>query len=352
MTCRIVLASKSQIRSLLLEKAGIKFGTVDPAIDEKEVKLSYIGNNYPARDIADVLADMKARKISNRFPDSIVIGCDQILDFNSKILSKAKDQDELIHQLKQLQGNKHKLHSACVVYNAQKPEWRFIGSVSMTMRNLSDQYISKYVQDNDLHKIYNKEIINSKRFVRYQVITAWNNVREGNKKQASELINSALINNNKNLLLMQSAIDLKKNNIDVPKNFSHISANFFWYQLLSFINSKIKDPYQFYNFFIVTHHHKLKKILNIRDDKGIATGCCMKIDFSKITSVNIMTVEGGKDDISAPGQCYAALELCTGLNEDKKSSYVEADAGHYGIFAGRYWRNKIRPLVLDVMNKN
>ena len=78
----------------------------------------------------------------------------------------------------------------------------------------------------------------------------------------------------------------------------------------------------------------------------------MKIDFSKITSVNIMTVEGGKDDISAPGQCYAALELCTGLNENKKSSYVEPDAGHYGIFAGRYWRNKIRPLVLDVMNKN
>ena len=148
MTCGIVLASKSQIRSLLLEKAGIEFSTVDPAIDEKEVKLSYISNNYPTRDIADVLADMKARKISNRFPYSIVIGCDQILDFNSKILSKAKDQDELIHQLKQLQGNKHKLHSACVVYNAQKPEWRFIGSVSMTMRNLSDRYISKYVQDN------------------------------------------------------------------------------------------------------------------------------------------------------------------------------------------------------------
>ena len=148
MTCGIVLASKSQIRSLLLEKAGIQFSTVDPAIDEKEVKLSYISNNYSTRDIADVLADMKARKISNRFPDSIVIGSDQILDFNSKILSKAKDQDELIHQLKQLQGNKHKLHSACVVYNAQKPEWRFIGSVNMTMRNLSDRYISKYVQDN------------------------------------------------------------------------------------------------------------------------------------------------------------------------------------------------------------
>ena len=76
-----------------------------------------------------------------------------------------------------------------------------------------------------------------------------------------------------------------------------------------------------------------------------------KIDFSKITDVNVMTVEGGKDDISAPGQCYAALALCTGLMANKKSSYVEPDAGHYGIFAGRYWRNNIRPLVLDTMEK-
>ena len=76
-----------------------------------------------------------------------------------------------------------------------------------------------------------------------------------------------------------------------------------------------------------------------------------KIDFSKITNVNVMTVEGGKDDISAPGQCYAALALCTGLKDYKKYSYVEPDAGHYGIFAGRYWRNNIRPLVLDTMKK-
>ena len=76
-----------------------------------------------------------------------------------------------------------------------------------------------------------------------------------------------------------------------------------------------------------------------------------KIDFSKITDVNVMTVEGGKDDISAPGQCYAALALCTGLKDNKKYSYVEPDAGHYGIFAGRYWRNNIRPLVLDTMEK-
>ncbi len=77
-----------------------------------------------------------------------------------------------------------------------------------------------------------------------------------------------------------------------------------------------------------------------------------KVDFGKITRVAVKTVEGGKDDISAPGQCIAALDLCTSLPDSKKASYVEPDAGHYGIFAGRSWRNNIRPLVLDFIDAN
>ena len=77
-----------------------------------------------------------------------------------------------------------------------------------------------------------------------------------------------------------------------------------------------------------------------------------KVDFGAITRVAVKTVEGGKDDISAPGQCVAALDLLTGLPDAKKASYVEPDAGHYGIFAGRSWRNNIRPLVLDFIDAN
>lgn len=77
-----------------------------------------------------------------------------------------------------------------------------------------------------------------------------------------------------------------------------------------------------------------------------------KVDIGKITDVAVKTVEGANDDISAPGQCIAALDLCTGLDESKKASHVEPGAGHYGIFAGRSWRNNIRPLVIDFMNAN
>ena len=77
-----------------------------------------------------------------------------------------------------------------------------------------------------------------------------------------------------------------------------------------------------------------------------------RIDIGKITSVAVKTVEGAKDDISAPGQCIAALDLCTGLPDEKKASHVEPGAGHYGIFAGKSWRQNIRPLVLEFIDAN
>ena len=76
------------------------------------------------------------------------------------------------------------------------------------------------------------------------------------------------------------------------------------------------------------------------------------VDFGKISSVAVKVVEGERDDISAPGQCLAALDLLTGLPDDKKASHLEPGAGHYGIFAGKSWRTNIRPLVLNFIDQN
>ena len=75
-----------------------------------------------------------------------------------------------------------------------------------------------------------------------------------------------------------------------------------------------------------------------------------QVDIGKITDVSVMTVEGTHDDISAPGQCVAALDLLTGLPASKKAQHLEQGAGHYGIFAGGSWRNNIRPLVLNFID--
>lgn len=77
-----------------------------------------------------------------------------------------------------------------------------------------------------------------------------------------------------------------------------------------------------------------------------------RVNASRITDVAVMVVEGEKDDISAPGQCLAALDLCTSLPAEKKTSHLEPGAGHYGIFAGNSWRTNIRPLVLDFLDRN
>jgi poly(3-hydroxybutyrate) depolymerase len=77
-----------------------------------------------------------------------------------------------------------------------------------------------------------------------------------------------------------------------------------------------------------------------------------KVDIGAITQVAVKTVEGSEDDISAPGQCVAALNLLTGLPDSKKASHLEPGAGHYGIFAGKSWRLNIRPLVLNFIDAN
>jgi poly(3-hydroxybutyrate) depolymerase len=86
--------------------------------------------------------------------------------------------------------------------------------------------------------------------------------------------------------------------------------------------------------------------------KNVFTVKGKHVDIGKITDVALITVEGSKDDISAPGQCIAALKLCTGLPDSKKASHLEDGAGHYGIFAGKSWRDNIRPLVLEFIDAN
>ena len=76
------------------------------------------------------------------------------------------------------------------------------------------------------------------------------------------------------------------------------------------------------------------------------------VDITKITSVATMIVEGENDDISAPGQCLAAVDLLPNLPKDKIVTHLEPGAGHYGIFAGRSWRDRIRPLVVDFFDRN
>lgn len=102
--------------------------------------------------------------------------------------------------------------------------------------------------------------------------------------------------------------------------------------------------------FYLSTVERIFKNLEIAENRFVVDG--HMVDMGKITTVAVKIVEGEKDDISAPGQCLAALDLLTGLPDSKKASHLEPGAGHYGIFAGKSWRNNIRPLVLDFIDSN
>lgn len=71
------------------------------------------------------------------------------------------------------------------------------------------------------------------------------------------------------------------------------------------------------------------------------------VDAGAITKTALLCVEGEKDDISGVGQTKAALGLCKNLAESKKRYHLQKGVGHYGIFNGRNYRDKILPVILE-----
>ncbi|HIC66702.1 MAG TPA: polyhydroxyalkanoate depolymerase, partial [Paracoccus sp.] len=102
--------------------------------------------------------------------------------------------------------------------------------------------------------------------------------------------------------------------------------------------------------FYLSTVERIFKNLEIAQNRFTVNG--RPVDIGRITSTAVMTVEGANDDISAPGQCVAALDLCSGVPAERKQQHLEPGAGHYGIFAGKSWRLNIRPLVLDFIDEN
>lgn len=144
----LVLASASEIRKQLLTSAGVLVETRPARIDELALRESLIAEGAPPRDVADALAEAKARKISDKVPDRIVLGCDQVLAHGGDVLGKPKTPDEARSQLHRLRGDRHTLLSAAVIYEGGKPLWRHVGIVRLAMRAATDAYIDDYVDRN------------------------------------------------------------------------------------------------------------------------------------------------------------------------------------------------------------
>ncbi len=144
----IILASGSHVRKKLLTNAGLSFRAQPARIDEDAIKAALAAENATPRDIADALAEFKARKVAEKHPGAVVIGTDQVLEFQGGILSKPASRDAVSEQLRALRGQQHRLLSAVVVYEDAEPVWRHVGQVRLTMRDVSDGFLNAYLDRN------------------------------------------------------------------------------------------------------------------------------------------------------------------------------------------------------------
>lgn len=144
----VILASSSVIRAKLLRAAGLDIESVSPRVDEAAIRDALLAEGAHPRDIADALAESKARKVASRYPADWVLGCDQVLSVGNSCLEKPATPEQARRQLLELRGKTHQLLSAAVLYHQNEPVWRHVGVARLTMRAFSDTFLSDYIARN------------------------------------------------------------------------------------------------------------------------------------------------------------------------------------------------------------
>ena len=147
----IILASASPTRQLMLANAGVIFNSIRPDVDES----SLLKENpaWTPTKASLSLAAAKAKDVSRRNPEAIVIGADQVLSFADHIYSKPLDIDGARRQLKELRGQTHQLISSAVCARNGAELWRITCSAHLTMRNISDGFLESYLARNGIKSL-------------------------------------------------------------------------------------------------------------------------------------------------------------------------------------------------------
>jgi poly(3-hydroxybutyrate) depolymerase len=118
--------------------------------------------------------------------------------------------------------------------------------------------------------------------------------------------------------------------------------------------ARIKDFYdEYFAVLDLTEEFYLETIDRIFQRAELANGGFTyrgrKVDPGAIRNTALLTVEGGRDDICALGQTSVAHDLCTTLRPHLKRHHLQANVGHYGVFAGRRWETEIYPVVRNTI---
>jgi septum formation protein len=140
----LVLASKSEVRRKIVQAAGIPVEVHPAEIDERSIEAG--AGSAPSRDIARMLALVKARTVADAMPGRLVLGADQTLAFGSETLSKPVDMAAARAQLLRMRGLTHELHSAIAVARDKTVLFEHVATARLALRRFSDEFVDRYLE--------------------------------------------------------------------------------------------------------------------------------------------------------------------------------------------------------------
>ena len=151
---KIILASKSVVRKKILLDNNIHCEVVPSKLEEEPLKEKLIMNKTEPDQIAQNLASLKAKKVSEKFIDRLVLGADSVINLNGELISKPTDRKQALTILKKLNGKIHYLTSSVSIYKNGREIWSYTDKAALTMKNFTtiqlESYLSK-INDKDLY---------------------------------------------------------------------------------------------------------------------------------------------------------------------------------------------------------
>ena len=142
---RLILASGSAARRMLMRNAGLSFEVVPAAIDERAAEQPLLQAGAPPDDLALALSMVKAATVSEDQPDALVVGADQVLELDGKRLIKPEDMEGARRQLLSLSGRTHLLHAGIACARGGEVVWSHVETARLTMRKLDPSFVGRHL---------------------------------------------------------------------------------------------------------------------------------------------------------------------------------------------------------------
>ena len=152
---KIILASKSGVRKNILDKYQIESKVVVSNVDEDEVKNALLLENADPLLISKNLAEIKSVKVSNKYPDELVLGADSVISLNNKLINKPKSRNEALEILKILNNSIHYLISSVCFSKNGSMIWNYTDKSELKMKKFNEEELVNY-----LNKIQTETLLN------------------------------------------------------------------------------------------------------------------------------------------------------------------------------------------------